>query len=63
MGKIAGVAIDAYRQEPPDDDALVHHPHVIATPHIGAYTHESVARAVDVAVDNLLIGLRNDPRD
>lgn len=53
-GKIAGVALDAYRKEPPGVDPLVQHEKVIATPHIGAFTEESVTRAVEVAVDNLL---------
>ena len=53
-GKIAGVAVDAFRREPPGSDPLVQHEKVIATPHIGAFTEESVTRAVEVAVDNLL---------
>jgi len=53
-GKIAGVAVDAYRKEPPGNDPLVQHEKVIATPHIGAFTEDSVTRAVEVAVDNLL---------
>jgi phosphoglycerate dehydrogenase-like enzyme len=52
--KLSGVAVDAYRKEPPGDDPLVIHERVIATPHIGAYTEQSVTRAVEVAVDNLL---------
>jgi len=53
-GKLSGLAVDAYRKEPPGDDPLTKHEKVIATPHIGAYTEESVTRAVEVAVDNLL---------
>lgn len=53
-GKITGVALDAYRKEPPGSDPLVQHEKVIATPHIGAFTEESVTRAVEVAVENLL---------
>lgn len=33
------------------------HPRVIATPHVGGYTGESVARAAPAAVDNLLAAL------
>jgi len=53
-GKLSGLAVDAYRKEPPGDDPLTKHEKVIATPHIGAFTEESVTRAVEVAVDNLL---------
>jgi phosphoglycerate dehydrogenase-like enzyme len=57
-GRIAGVAVDAYVTEPPGDDPLVRHDRVIATPHTGAYTDESVDRAMEQAVDNLLASLR-----
>ena len=36
---------------------LLRHDRVIATPHIGAFTAESVARATRAAVDNLLAAL------
>jgi len=58
QGRLVGVAVDAYRKEPPDDDLLVRHDRVIATPHIGAYSRESVERAVEMAVDNLLTALQ-----
>jgi len=53
-GKIAGVAIDAFRTEPPGRDPLVEHDKVIAVPHIGGFTDESVTRAIEVAIDRLL---------
>jgi len=52
-GKIAGVTVDAFRSEPPDDWRLVRHARVTATPHFGGFTEESVARAMSVAVENL----------
>ena len=52
--KLSGLAIDAYRREPPGNALLIQHHKVIATPHIGAFTSESVSRACDAAVDNLL---------
>jgi D-3-phosphoglycerate dehydrogenase / 2-oxoglutarate reductase len=53
-GRLAGYAVDAYEREPPDPSPLIAHERVIATPHVGAFTAESVSRATQVAVDNLL---------
>ncbi len=56
-GRIAGYAVDAYDREPPLPSALLSHERVIATPHIGAFTAESVSRATLAAVENLLAAL------
>ncbi len=53
-GKIAGVTLDAFEPEPPTDWRLAEHQSVVATPHIGGFTSESVHRAMSVAVDNLM---------
>lgn len=56
-GKISGIGVDAFEHEPPDDWRLTQDPRVIATPHIGGYTAESIDRAMSVAVGNLLRAL------
>ena len=53
-GGIAGLATDVHREEPPEDRRLVESDRVIATPHIGGYTEESVTRAVESAVGAIL---------
>jgi phosphoglycerate dehydrogenase-like enzyme len=56
-GRLSGYAVDAYDKEPPDASPLIAHKRVIATPHVGAYTAESVSRATRAAVENLLAAL------
>jgi len=59
-GWLAGAAIDVYESEPPDETGrrLIEHGRVVATPHIAAYTQESLSRecrlAVKGACDHLL---------
>ncbi len=55
--RLAGAAVDVYETEPPGDNPLVKHDRVVATPHIGAYTSQSVDRLMQIAVDNLLAHL------
>lgn len=60
-GQVAGAALDVYRNEPPGLNALVSHPRVIATPHIGAQTHEAQARAARNIAEEVLAALGNAP--
>jgi D-3-phosphoglycerate dehydrogenase / 2-oxoglutarate reductase len=50
-GKVAGVALDVYPVEPPDDRTLIDLDQVICTPHLGAATKEAQLN-VAVAVAN-----------
>ncbi|HLF14958.1 MAG TPA: phosphoglycerate dehydrogenase, partial [Bacteroidota bacterium] len=40
-GIVGGAALDVFEQEPPVDHALVNHPRIICTPHLGASTEEA----------------------
>lgn len=60
-GQVAGAALDVFAQEPPGVSALVTHPAVVATPHIGAQTVEAQARAArDIALE-VLSALKGEP--
>jgi len=44
-GKVRAAALDVFEKEPPVDFALIDHPNVIATPHIGSAAEEGQKRA------------------
>lgn len=53
-GHVASYAIDAFAEEPPVHHALFDHPNVDATPHIGAFTTQSAARASEAALASVI---------
>ena len=60
-GRLAGAALDVFEVEPPTDHALIAHPKVLVTPHIGAATHEGQARAGLQVVEETLRALSGKP--
>ena len=60
-GEIAGAALDVTDPEPlPADHPLLDAPKLLVLPHLGSATHATRERMADMAVDNLLAGLRGE---
>jgi D-3-phosphoglycerate dehydrogenase len=63
-GRIAGAAVDVYREEPtPPDTPLLHAPNVVAIPHLGGATCEVMDHQARIAVEGLLSLLDGKPRN
>jgi glyoxylate reductase len=61
QGWIAGAALDVTDPEPlPADHPLLCAPNLVVAPHLGSASHETRAEMADIAVDNLLAGLRGE---
>ncbi len=62
QGWIAGAALDVTDPEPlPADHPLLSAPNLVIAPHLGSASHDTRAEMADIAVDNLLAGLRGEP--
>ncbi len=53
-GQVGGAALDVFTAEPPGDDPLLRHPHVIATPHVGGMSPETLERASRIMAGRLV---------
>jgi len=61
-GEIAGAALDVTDPEPlPADHSLLTAPGALVVPHMGSATQAAREAMADLAVDNLLAGLRGEP--
>ncbi|MBK8136776.1 MAG: phosphoglycerate dehydrogenase [Chloroflexi bacterium] len=61
-GQLGGAALDAFTREPPaPDDALIVHPNVIVTPHIGGNTDSATNAMGWMALQECLAVLRGEP--
>jgi D-3-phosphoglycerate dehydrogenase len=56
-GKVAGAALDVFREEPDTDNALFGYPNVVVTPHLGASTTEATDRAGYQAAEQVVAAL------
>lgn len=60
-GWIAGAALDVTDPEPlPAGHPLLDAPNLVVAPHLGSASHATREQMADIAVDNLLAGLRGD---
>ncbi len=59
-GRIAGAAIDVFREEPTTNSPLFALPNVVVTPHLGASTVEAQDRAGVIAAEQVASALRGE---
>lgn len=60
-GQVAAAALDVFASEPPGLTALVAHPKVVATPHVGAQSAEAQDRAAEDIASEVLNALNGVP--
>ena len=53
-GKLGGLGLDAFEEEPPKGSPLFEFPNVIATPHTGAHTKEATDNMALASINNLI---------
>ncbi len=60
-GRLGGVALDVFAQEPPVDSLLPKHPKVLVTPPLGASTEEAQREVAIEAAEQVLADLSGQP--
>ena len=60
-GRLGGVALDVFSQEPPPPGKLLQHPKAIVTPHLGASTEEAQREVAIEAAEQVLAVLNGEP--
>lgn len=59
-GKLGGLGLDAFEQEPPKDSPLFEFDNVVVTPHTGAHTKEATDNMAKASIKNLIDVLSGD---
>lgn len=62
-GRPGLVAVDVFEQEPTTSDPLIHHPRVLATPHLGYVEKDSYELYFGVAFDNVVAFAAGRPQN
>ncbi len=60
-GKLTGVSLDVFEEEPPPPSELILHPNVITTPHIGASTIEAQKNVSLEVAEQVWLALNGKP--
>src|SRR5262249_56442997 len=59
-GGVAGAGIEVFRAGPPAGNPLLDFPNVVATPHLGASTHEAQEKAGTQVIKSLRLALAGE---